>query len=286
MTEQHDKVLRAMMDDGSFRVLTADTTETVRAVLNAQEVGEHSLIPAAAVITASVLVRETMAPDNRVQVIYRDRLGSQLVGDAHKDGKTRGLVRIKDEVLGVLLGEGGIFQVERVMRAGELHQGIIQTDEGDDITAALKRYFLESEQVTSMVDLACTFEDGELVAAGGYVVQLLPEVTDPPLEAMEQRLAKLGALSDFMASKGSKAELTMAAVLGDTEHCMLADDPVMFHCQCDRDRVRGAAAALGEQEILDLMMKEEDLSISCHYCCEKYSLGVEDYRKILDSMAE
>ena len=75
-----------------------------------------------------------------------------------------------------------------------------------------------------------------------------------------------------------------AAVLGEGEQTILADTPVSFHCPCDRSRVRVAAAALGRDEIKKLMAEEEDLSISCDYCREPYSLGVADYRQILDDL--
>ena len=61
---------------------------------------------------------------------------------------------------------------------------------------------------------------------------------------------------------------------------------MVFHCPCDRQRVRVAAAALGRDEIKRLIAEEEDLSISCDYCREPYTLGVVDYRGILDELDE
>jgi molecular chaperone Hsp33 len=78
----------------------------------------------------------------------------------------------------------------------------------------------------------------------------------------------------------------MAALLTGVDHTLLGESPVVFHCPCDRDRVRGAAAALGEDEIHELLIKEADLLVTCDYCRERYTLGVLDYRKILDAQQE
>ncbi len=282
--QNQDHVQRAMTNDGSFRVLTASTTETVRAVIAAQAVVGETVADMANIITATVLVRETMAPENRVQIVYRDARGSQLVGDSFLEGKTRGLVRIQDGAQRIDVGDGGVFQVERIVRLGKRHQGLVPTAAGEDLVVALRNYFLQSEQVTTMVDLACVERDGEVVSAGGYVVQLLPELTDPPLEAMKERLAQLGNLRAALEAQGADPAIIMKAVLGDGEHTMLADSPVVFHCPCDRQRVLVAAGALGRDEIKQLMAEEKDLSISCDYCREPYTLVVADYREILDQL--
>lgn len=272
-----------MTSDGSFRVLVADTTETVRAIVEAQEVPPHSIEQMAAIVTSAVLIRETMTPGNRVQVIYNDAIGSQLVGDAFPEGKTRGLARILDEVLGVQTGEGASFRVERIIRAGTAHQGVIQTEAGEDLVMALRHYFLRSEQVVTMVDLGCVMRHGAVRHVAGYVVQLLPEISDPPLAAMEERLAQFGDLGRHLLANGVDPKRIMSAILADEDYTVLAESPVMFHCPCDVDRVRTAASTLGREEIQQLLVEEGDLKVCCDYCRKDYVLGVADFREMLDA---
>lgn len=67
-----DNVLRAITDDGAFRVIAADTTATVRGVLVAQKAATAELVRTFAdLLTGAVLVREGMAPDNRLQAICK-----------------------------------------------------------------------------------------------------------------------------------------------------------------------------------------------------------------------
>ena len=283
MTDTADRVLRAITDDGSFRVLVARTTDTARRIAELQQVEGVSASCLGEVITASVLVRETMAPGNRVQVLFTDKIGTRLVGDANAEGATRGLAQVTDEVLGVLPGDGGILQVVRIVRPGQPHQGYVETTDEGGVAGALHTYFHQSEQVETRLALAATTAgDGTIEKSVGFVVQLLPEVTEPPLAHMEARIATLGDLAAFVSAHGDDPETLLAALMGDMEHTRLAESGIAFVCGCGRERAVGAASTLGAEELRELIETGEELAISCDYCRTKYTVGPDDYRRILD----
>ena len=91
-----DRVLRAMTNDGAFRVITLRTTDTVQAAIEAQRVRGPLGRPFAELLTASVLVRETMSPGLRVQLILQGGQGGSIVADSRPEGLTRGLVQAPD----------------------------------------------------------------------------------------------------------------------------------------------------------------------------------------------
>lgn len=282
MTSVRDRVLRAMTEDGAFRVLAARTTDTVREILAAQQVQGVTAEFLGDVVTAGVLIRETMAPGNRVQVIYSDVVGSALVCDARPEGRTRGLAQVAELADAFAPGPGGTLQVVRLMHGNKPHQGVVESGDQGDVAEAVMRYFHHSEQVTSMVAFATVLgDDGHLVEAGGFVVQLLPEVTEPPLKAMTERLEKFGPLGPRLAATHGDVEALLAGLLEGEEHTLLADDPVEFHCGCDRSRAVAAAATLGEDDLRGLLEREEELGIDCDYCRTNYVVGPDDYRKLL-----
>src|SRR5580704_11403542 len=90
-----DTALRAITDDGAFRVIAIRTTETVREAADAQEARGDVRRLFGELLTGSILIRHTMAPDLRVQAILQggDR-ASRMVADANPDGSTRGLVQV------------------------------------------------------------------------------------------------------------------------------------------------------------------------------------------------
>lgn len=286
---QTDRVLRAMTDDGAFRVLTIRTTDTARGICEAQEVSGAAAGQLGELVTGSILVRETMSPPNRAQVVVRDDHGNQLVGDSWPEGRTRGLAQLDDDVLGLRTKDDGedplmLLQVTRIMHGGQPHQGTVQVSLDGGIANGIMTYFQESEQVVSMVALGCEERDGRVAAAGGFVVQLLPEVTNPPLEIMTARLREdFQDIGSMLLEHDSDPSVLLSELLYGFTYTELADSEVRFECRCSYDRVLGAVAALGREEIEGMVADSETAKVSCDYCRERYEVAPDDLRKVLES---
>jgi molecular chaperone Hsp33 len=283
---QKDRVLRAMTDDGAFRVLTIRSTDTARGICEAQEVRGAAAKQLGELVTASVLVRETMSPAQRAQIVLRDGPGNQLVGDSWPEGHTRGLARLFDDVLGVDLNSTGLLQVTRILHGGRPHQGTVEIDLEGGVATAIMKYFQESEQVVSMVALGCEEDDdGRITAAGGFVVQLLPEVTNPPLAVMTERLRDFADLGRMLAASDADPAHLLSELLYGFAHTELADSEVSFTCHCSYERVLGAVAALGRDTLQEMIDKDETAKVSCDYCREKYEVSPDGLRDVLQRTA-
>src|SRR5690349_15645465 len=106
-----DLVIRALTDEGSFRVLTARTTGLCRESIRRQSVQGDTARHFGDLLTGTVLVRETMAPQLRVQGIVRGAGGGcTLIGDSFPDGGTRGLVSAKKGHEQIVLGDDALMQ--------------------------------------------------------------------------------------------------------------------------------------------------------------------------------
>lgn len=194
---QSDTVLRAMTDDGAFRVITTSTSNTVRGVAQAQGVRGGTARTFGDLITGSILFRETMAPQLRVQGILKGSGGSgSLVADSHPSGKTRGLVEIKAPASEVSLEQGAVIQMMRTLPSGRINQGVVAVPPEGGVSEALMAYMQTSEQVVSVVSVATLLSGEEVLAAGGYMVQLLPEVAPGPLAVMTERLEAYQGVGD------------------------------------------------------------------------------------------
>ena len=96
-TTIQDGVLRAVTEDGAFRVVTVRTTDMAKRLIAAQKVSGKTAEQLVDLATAAVVVRETMAPDYRLQAVLRSASDSmRMVADTHPDGGTRGIVSRKD----------------------------------------------------------------------------------------------------------------------------------------------------------------------------------------------
>lgn len=262
-----DSVLRAMTDDGAFRVITARTTETVRGVLAAQGARGETARTFGDLITGAILFRETMAPTLRVQGVLKGSRGSgSLVADSHPSGKTRGLVQMPEGTTQIALERGAVIQMMRTLPSGRINQGVVEVPEQGGVSRALMAYMQTSEQVFSMIAVSTLLEGDQVVAAGGYMVQLLPEVGRGPLMVMTERLQEFECIDQQLREEAFSPGWLLDQLLYGMPFTRLDESQVGYDCWCDELRVMSALATLRRSDIEHLLSTDEVLEISCEYC--------------------
>jgi molecular chaperone Hsp33 len=223
-----------------------------------------------------------MAPNYRVQGIIQDARGGTLVADSWPDGGTRALVRSQGPVL---FGPGSRMQLMRSLPNGAMHQGIVEVSREHRVSGAVMNYLLESEQVTSALGVASVVSDeGEVLLAGGYVVQLLPECTEPPLAVMYERLRHdFADLGRVLAELDADPDRVVAEILSGMDYTRTLEFELDFRCRCSSERVLASLATVGKDELEDMIRKAEPLSITCDYCRQEYEVQTEMLRGLLQT---
>jgi molecular chaperone Hsp33 len=277
-----DQVIRAMTDDGAFRVIAAVTTETARGAMAAQGASGELALRLAELITGAVLVRETTAPGRRVQMVMRDRGGGTLVADSLPDGMNRGLVNLGNTEPGGRFGGDAVLQVNYTLPTGALHQGVVGVPAGADVSTALMTYMHESEQTVSMVVVEALGAGDHLHAAGGFLVQVLPEAEREAVEAMTTRLASLERITPILAGSPGRtagsAETLLAAVLDGFSHSRLAAGDLRFGCTCSEERVLHSLASLPEADVTSMVDAGAPLEVRCDACGAVYMIATDALR--------
>lgn len=285
MTKTGDSVLRAITNDGAFRVIVAKTTETVRGAIAAQHGAGRTARWFGDLITGSVLFRETMAPQLRVQGIMRSvgSGGGSLVADSHPSGKTRGLIQLPQGASEIDVGSGALLQVMRSLPSGRLNQGIVEVPSGGGIPEALMTYMQTSEQVVSMISVGTVMDERGVRSAGGYLVQLLPEVGRGPLMVMTERLEDYRDVSPMLQDASFSPSWLLDQLLWGMEYTRLDESSVGYDCWCDELRLMSALATLGKGDIEHLLAGGEVLEIKCEYCAKEYRVPPARLRGLLDA---
>ena len=282
MSAPADSVLRAMTDDGAFRVITARTSQTVSGAIAAQGATGTTARTFGELITGAILYRETMAPQLRVQGVLKGagNTGS-LVADSHPSGRTRGLVQLKNG-RELELASGAVIQMMRTLPSGRITQGLVQLPSGGGISQALMEYMQTSEQVVSMVAVSTVVGDGGNVAAGGYMVQLLPEVGRGPLMVMTERLRDFENIDERVGEPDFSPEGLLEQLLDGMAFTRLEESTVGFECWCDELRVVAAIATLSRSDLEHLLSDGEVLEIACEYCKREYRIPPARLRGLLE----
>lgn len=274
-----DRVIRAITDDSGFRVIVALTTETVRGAAQAQRARGDVARSFGELLTGGILIREAMAPRFRVQVILKGA-GSSMVADSHPDGTSRGLVRFPGKVTEAR-SDRPLLQIMRTLANGGVHQGIVEVKSGS-MSDALMQYMQESEQIVTTLGVAATLDGDEVTAAGGYLVQLLPEAGRGPLMVMTERLAAFPSMDELLRKSG----VTPDAILGELLYAMpfarLEESPLTFACRCSQVGVMTTLATLPRADIEELL-REEVLELTCDYCGKAYRVPPAQLRPLLTS---
>jgi len=283
VSEPPDTVLRAITDDGAFRVITARTTETVRGAIEAQGVTGQTARHFGDLLTGSILFRETMAPNLRVQGIIKGSNGSgSLIADSHPSGQTRGLVQLKGGAREIDLGQGAVLQLMRTLGSGRINQGVVEVPKDGGISHSFMSYMQTSEQVISMLAVGTLFDGDRVHSAGGYIVQLLPEVGRGPLMVMTERLRDFESIDQQLGDSAFTPSWLLDELLYGMPFTRLEESSVRFECWCDELRVVSALASLSRDDLEHLLSSNEVLEIACEYCKRDFRIAPARLRGLLE----
>ena len=283
---ENDSVVRAMTNDGAFRVIAARTTDTVRGVLAAQNLSGALAHDMADLLSIAVLYRETMAPSLRVQCIVRfEEEAGQLVADSHPDGWTRGLLQAgTGDAPPDIRKTRATLQMMRTLPNSDLHRGVVEVPESGNLSEGFMRYMQLSEQIVSMISLGSAVE-GQNPTAGGFVVQLLPEAADAEaaMETMTRRLEDFVEIRErLQKSDGSPSQL-IEQIFEGMPFTWLDSNDIRFGCQCSEVRVMTTLSVLNRSDIQELVDEGEPLSIDCDYCGASYTVEIAQLQGLLSS---
>jgi molecular chaperone Hsp33 len=226
-----------------------------------------------------------MSPDHRLQAILQgDNPRARMIADTHPDGSTRGLIQLPDDVKEMSIRVNGILQVARTLANGSLHQGVVQVPPGSNsISPAFMAYMQDSEQTVTMIAVGCHMANGEVVAAGGYMVQLLPELSEGQLMVMTERLKEFEDIVPLLArGRATPAEL-LAETLYGMPYTTVGDREVHFGCRCSSDRLAQSLASLPRADIESLMEGGKPLEIECDYCRKHYEFTTQELHSLIDT---
>ena len=194
----------------------------------------------------------------------------------------RGIARLQGEVTGSTIQEligNGVMVLTITPTKGERYQGIVPL-EHDTLAACLEAYFAQSEQLQTRLWFATDTTQGHAKAAG-LLLQVLPVNKEKSITDFTH----LEALSNTIKAE-ELLELDAATVLTRLYH---EDNPrvyepqaIQFKCGCSREKTITALVNIGQQALLDDVIENGEVKISCHYCLKDYVFNEQDVKSIFN----
>ncbi len=280
-----DGLIRAITQDGCYRIAVASTSETVAELIRRHAPGPVAACALARAVTSAALLGTGEKDFHRLGLQWNGRGPfSVLIADVRPGGHLRAYLgdpgaaaeSIEDGV------GAGVLTVTRQDPEGRLVQGSLPIASGA-VDEDVEYYLRHSEQIPSrlrtFIDLG---EDGFPSAVAGVLVQTLPG------GAAEALLGDAGALSAAMLERSVKAaqplEVILADVLVGIPVKVLREESLGFGCQCSLERVERGVAMLGPDELLDMIAKEEPAAVRCDFCSEEYRVDIPGLCRLYDSL--
>ena len=158
---------------------------------------------------------------------------------------------------------------------------LVSGEIAEDVTA----YFAESEQIPNACALGVLVrkDSGEVITAGGYLIQLLPGAGEDVIEKVERGIRKVGYVTGRL-SEGESALDLVREVLGEFEIEVLETCPVEYRCYCSRERMAAALVSLGRKQLTELAEDPKGIELTCQFCDEVYKFSREDLEQIYRDM--
>ncbi|MBQ5568496.1 MAG: Hsp33 family molecular chaperone HslO, partial [Oscillospiraceae bacterium] len=119
--------------------------------------------------------------------------------------------------------------------------------------------------------------DQSVIAAGGYIVQLMPGAEDETAEKLERSVQRAGAVTK-MLQNGSLEEL-IYKVLDGFDPIILEEDAVTYKCYCSRGKIRNAIAGIDRNELRSMLEEDKSIEVKCQYCGEVYTFTETDFEE-------
>jgi len=287
-----DYLIRATAMQGKVRAFAVQAKECVEELRRRHQATPTVTAALGRTVSAGVMMGAMLKGQEKVtlQVKGNGPIG-KIVVDANAAGDVRGYVTNpsvdlplnragKLDVAGAVGTEGFIY-VSKDLGLKEPYCGstpIVSGELAEDFTY----YFAKSEQIPSAVALGVLVDmDRTVKAAGGFIIQLLPGLTDDEISRIEFILSQLQPITT-MLDQGASLEQILTHLLDDV--IVMERMPVQFRCRCSRERVEQTLISLGAAELESMIIEDGKANVVCQFCNESYDFPKDHLQSLLTNM--
>ncbi|WP_082235806.1 Hsp33 family molecular chaperone HslO [Halobacillus massiliensis] len=288
-----DYLVRAMGFDGQVRAYAISSTNTVEEARRRQDTWATASAALGRTLTISVMMGAMLKGEDKLTVkVEGDGPIGAIIADANSKGQVRGYLKNphvdfdlneKGKLdVAKAVGTSGTLSVVKDLGMRDHFTGQVPIVSGE-VSEDFTYYFANSEQVPSAVGAGVLVNtDHSILAAGGFIVQLMPGASEETTAEIEKRLSEIESISK-MVQDGKTPEQILESVLGNGNVQFLDTMPVEFNCHCSRERVEMAISSLGDEEIQRMIEEDHGAEAKCHFCNEDYHFNIKELKELQSS---
>ena len=238
-------------------------------------------------MNGALLLAATMKDNERIALRLKGdgRIG-EVVADA-EGTHVRGYVGDPDVFLplkngkldvGGAIGAGNII-VTRYLQNAEPFTGYAELVDGE-IASDLTNYLYTSEQTPSSVALGVLVnKEGQVIASGGYFIQAMPGCAEETLAQLEENISLTPYVTQLL-ELGYTPEKMIETIARGLDVTIQESIELSYKCRCSREKILGALATLGQEDI-SAVSQDEETEVHCQFCNETYKFSGEEIARLL-----
>ncbi|WP_048601107.1 Hsp33 family molecular chaperone HslO [Rubeoparvulum massiliense] len=289
----NDYMVRGLAYHQQIRCFAATTTHLVDEICRRHDAWPTASAALGRALTAGSMMGMMLKDEQKLTIqIKGDGPVGQIFVDANTEGDVRGYVsnphvhfplnpQGKLDVARAV-GRQGYLSVTKDLGLREPYHGLSQLvsgELGEDFTY----YFATSEQTPSAVGLGVIVHPELYIeAAGGFILQVLPDASEAAITLLEERLKEVDSVSSLV-KRGLTPEEMLHHILGE-EIEILGRTELQFTCSCSKERVERTLLSLGIEELEKLLKEQDEVEVTCHFCHEQYRLSHEEVENLLQRL--
>lgn len=277
------------------RVYAAVTTDLVN-----EAIKRHDCYPVAAAalgrtMTGALLMAANLKNKEAITINIRGNGPlANITADAVPEGYVRGYlanphVELPLNAQGKLDVGGGIGQglvtVTRFTGLREPMRGSSEIVSGE-IAEDLTNYLYVSEQTPSSIGLGVLVDtDYTAKAAGGFMIQPMPDADEEIITKLEENLKNLRPVTT-MIDEGKGPKEIIEEIMTGFQMEFLTTTELGFKCQCSKERLEDVLLNLNRDDMLSLI-EDGQAEVCCQFCGAKYNFTkaeLEHLLKLADSV--
>lgn len=288
-----DKIVRAMANNNTVRIISATTTNLVNKGVKMHECAPTAAAAFGRMLTAGSLMG-TMLKSEKDSLTVKIAGGGEaksVIVVGHPDGSVKGYIgnpsvdlppNSKGKLdVGGAIGRNGNLSVIKDMGLKEPYAGqvpIVTGEIGDD----LAYYFTVSEQTPSAVGLGVLVDtDLTIMAAGGFIIQMMPGVQEDTVALLENKLKNIPSVTD-MISSGMDGQKIIESIFDGMDLNILDEMQPCYKCDCSRERVERALISIGVKDLSEIYEEGKTEELKCNFCNKAYKFTHEQIGKLLN----
>lgn len=293
-----NRVAKFLAHEGRVSLVVSNTTEMIEEIRKLHDLTPTTTAAMGRFATITGMMGFTEIKDQEdymtVQINGKGPMGTMISVVRREEYTSKVKVCVENPHVEIPLKENGKLDVSgavgtdgflNIINKSEVtdtnYTGLVPLVTGE-IAEDFTEYFAKSQQKPTVIALGVLVNKDGVKAAGGYMIQLMPDATEEDIVKIEKALEAAPSISQ-MIDENMSLEQIARTVSGCEEIMILAQELDMkYECDCSKEKFEKGIISIGKEELTRIIEEDGKANIVCHFCNKSYDFDEKDLRELLD----